>query len=828
MSARLTLAAAVVIWGLAGPFWNQALLLPVKEPQASATDPGPSPGGLSFIANQGQIDGPTRYVASTGNVTAHLTDRGLALRLLAERTPCGDTRAANIHMTFVGADPRLVPVGESLLPTRFNWFKGNDPDRWVTDVPSFASVLYDDVWPGIDVRVKSRGQSLEYDFILEPGADLDAVRLDLAGADSIALTTEGALEVHTSAGILSQPAPATWTEDTAGERTKIDCRYALLDSDTIGFETSRRDTTQMLVIDPVIAFSSYLGGSLFEQGRVIAVAADGSVYAGGRSESVTDFPATPGSYDTILDAPSDGYVAKFDTAGEALEWATFLGGDSARAEPSGIALRQDGGVVVQGETHDADFPVVASAVQRTYGGAGDIFILELTPQGNALRFSTFLGGSGFDLAANVVLDEQDRIVIMGYSQSTDYPTTPDAAEPTITDAQDMITTRLTADGRQIDYSSYHGWLGSGAVTGFCRGPDGSMAAYGRTLGPFLPVTPGVFQPTPGGAADGFIMRFDSELQLLYCTYLGGGDSDLTQGIALDAEGYAYVTGQTHSVNFPTTPGTIDTTPAGTGEGFVSKITPDGSTLVFSTFLGGGASDQGYGIAATPNGRAVVTGEAWSTDFPKTLDAQPYQPPTFLTVFSPDGNRLEYSTHLSSGADEAAFAIALSPDGDVAYLTGRTTSATLPAAESSFDPTYNGGHDAIVIAVDLAAWTDLGASLAPANGEAPTLSGRGRIGPGDEYELALTGAPADSLAYFVFAIDAWHAPFKGGTLVPAASAPTGAVFPLITDGRGAITFTDTWPGGTPAGFPIYVQYWLPVALGPAGFTASNAVVAVTAD
>ena len=802
---------------------------------------------LLFAENRGQVEGPTRYLASMGALTAHLLDDRIALRLVASSgfptvgdlslrgapdpapyTP-GDesTPGANVHLRFDGADPSMSVVGGSKLPTVLSYFRGNDPARWVTRVPCYGSARYSQPWPGIDVDVRGNDGRLEYDLLLEPGADLSQAVFAVDGANELRIADDGSLQIETVAGTLRQPLPRTWESLGDGTTRLLACNYRVIDDARFGFEAPDWSGQSTLVVDPVIAWGSYLGGSSFDQGDVVAVDSDGRAVVGGWTQDSFDFPLTPGAFDTTLGNQIDGFVARFSPDGESLEMAAYIGGNAPQDYVFGLAPMPDGSLVAHGSTRSTDFPVTPGAYSTTFSGFVDLYVMRISPDGGSLLYSTLVGGNANDISGGFSVDSQQRAILTGTTYSVDFPITANAAEPTM-DGHDMFVTCLSADGSSLEYSSFISWVGVATQIHSALGIDGSLVVAGGTNSANIPVTSGALDPSFNGEGDVFLLRLDPLFQLDWCTYLGGSLNERARAIAIDDAGSVYVTGETNSITFPTSPGCFDPFKSGSDDAFVAKISADGSALEYSTFLGGTSGEKGFGLAVDEFGCAVVVGESGSADFPTAEDALSLGTLPFLARLSPDGSHLWTSTLLGDPtALDDAFGVALGPDGS-AYVTGFTWSNQLPGTQGAFDDTLDGSFDCFVLKVDLAAWTDLGQGLSPIAGPAPRLTGRGELLGGNPLFLRLTDASPNSLAFLILGLTAWNAPFKGGTLVPAAEPPFGLALPLGTDTAGTLYLPAVWSAGIPHGIPVYAQYWLPDSAGPHGFTASNAVVAVTVE
>jgi hypothetical protein len=455
-----------------------------------------------------------------------------------------------------------------------------------------------------------------------------------------------------------------------------------------------------------LAFSTYLGGTANDQGLGVAIDAAGNSYVTGATTS-TDFPVTPGAYDTTFNGASDAYVAKYDPSGTLL-WATYLGGSGDEA-PTGIAVDGSGDVYVTGQTGDASFPTTAGAFQTSIHSSQDGFVAKINATGTALVYSTFLGGSGADYGGfGMAVDSSGDAYIGGSTRSSDFPTTPGAfrpSKPGFGGVNSATVTELNPSGSALVFSTYLGGTSSTfneGVYGIAVDVSGSVYVTGVTSAADFPATPGAFETSlPGGGNQIFMAKFNSSgSALLYSTYLGssGGTSAVNGGVgglAIDGAGNAYITGDTNSSNFPTTPGAFQTAyGGGSSDAFVSELNAAGTALVFSTYLGGSGDDfappYGGGISMDAAGDVSVVGRTTSMNFPTTNALQPaYGGGTsdaYVTRLSAGGAGLAYSTYLGgSGAEDYVITygglIAVDPAGN-AYVTGATSSTDFPTASAS--------------------------------------------------------------------------------------------------------------------------------------------------
>jgi len=657
---------------------------------------------LSFEANQGQADAQVRFLAHGQGYTLFLTPTEAVLSLNKSQTrtrnpsftkfspssppntkfsPSSFMSSSSqpkaigtvLRMQFIGANPAPQLLGEEALTGQVNYLVGNDPGRWRTGVPTYAKVAYEGVYPGVNLVYYGNQRQLEYDFVVAPRADPRQIKLAFKGANKIEINSAGELVLHTASGDLRVHKPVIYQE-TGGARKSIKGGYVLKDSQTVGFQVAAYDVAHPLIIDPVLVYSTYLGGSGFDRGLGIAVDARGQAYVTGATSS-TDFPAKNAVQPVQADL-DDVFVAQLAADGASLRYATYLGG-SENDFGTSIAVDLRGQATVTGQTSSPDFPT-ENALQPIFGGAADVFVAQLTADGRALRYSTYLGGSGFDNGSGIALDLQGLAYVTGGTQSPDFPTE-NALQPRYGGGSfDAFVARLTADGAALGYATYLGGKGFDAGDSIAVTPFGQAYVTGGTESADFP-TENALRPALNGINDAFVAKFSADgAALSYSTYLGGSDSDAGLGIAVDLRGQAYVTGFTFSADFPTV-NAPQPHLNGIFDAFVTKLSADGAALGYSTYLGGGGDDEGLGIAVDLRGQAYVTGRTIASDFPtvnalKSTLGGPMD--GFVTQLRADGRALRYSTYLGGSGFDNGSAIAVDLRGQ-AYVTGNTGSTDFP-------------------------------------------------------------------------------------------------------------------------------------------------------
>jgi len=676
---------------------------------------------LSFEANTGQAENSVKFFSRGKGYGMYLTGNGTELTLChtassaaraglrAKPDPLQKSDVCDIvRMQLAGAGGKTEPAGEDQLPGTVNYFIGSDPAKWRTSIPTYAKVRYSGIYPGIDLVYYGNPSALEFDFLVAPHSDPGLVRLRFDGPSHLRLAANGDLVMTVAKGPLVFRKPLVY-QLVDGHRQPVAGAFTLVDKHTVGFRLGSYDRAKALVIDPALAFSTFLGGSGFfgDSGNAIAVDSAGNVYVTGSACS-TDFPVTPGAFQATNAAAANSgcnaFASKLNPGGTALVYSTYLGGSSTNMggdNGRAIAVDAAGNAYVAGQTYSTDFPVTQGAFQTTNRAAANetsnAFVAKLNPTGTALVYSTYLGGSGYqveypgDAANAIAVDAAGDAYVAGQSYSPDFPVTQGAFQTTnncvANQCANAFVTKLNPGGMALVYSTYLGGSGGNRVgymgdVGSAIALDAQGHAYltGQAGSSNFPVTSGAFQSANHAVANQASTAILTELNtagtgLVYSTYLGGSGGDAGNAIAVDSEANAYVAGWTASTDFPVTPEAFQTASHATSFGFnafVTKMNPAGTALVYSTYLGGSGGvvnlmptlmmkggDQASGLAVDSSGNVYVAGSTASADFPVTPGAYQTtnndQPPcggycisgynAFITALNPSGSALVYSTYL---------------------------------------------------------------------------------------------------------------------------------------------------------------------------------------
>lgn len=675
---------------------------------------------LAFEANQGQSNSSAKFLLHRSGY-GFLFDSNEIVLSMSKESPSSKSVSrkkqiiqkpsvgiiSSIKMKLLGANEQTPVSGIDKLPGTKNYFMGNDPKKWQTNIPTYRKVKYTSVYEGIDMIFYGNQRELEYDFVVSPNANPQSIRLEFQGANKIHLDRNKDLVITTKTGKIVHRKPRIYQEKE-GQKQLIEGEFLLQSKNQISFKVGEYDHTKPLIIDPVLAFSTYLGGAGDDIGNSIAIDQTGSSYITGNTNLTGVAP-----FQTPLATPAcqtctNGFVTKFDPTGTVLLYSTYFGG-SLGTVSNGIAVDGSGNAYITGVTSSADFPIVGNSVQPSITATGpqngDAFVIKLNPNGSGLVYSTFLGGSRVDVGTAIAVDATGKAYITGTSNSTeDFPgTTPRTSIgltiPLQFGTHTAFVAKLSEDASSLIYSVRYG-SSQGTTTAAAIALDKAGNAYiaGTHDGSYgylsvtheLPTTPGSLiekRTNEYQVSEGFVAKISRAGGLIYGTYLGGDLYDEARGIAVDSDGNAYVAGMTSSNNFPITPNAfqnkladeISTNNRPFNQGFITKINPSGSGLIYSTYLRG---TQCNAIAIDQNGHAFVTGRA-NSDLQIEDAIQPnvnFYVDAFVAELDTAGESLLYSTFLGgSGSNEEGRGIAVDELGN-AYITGKTDSLNFPTTD----------------------------------------------------------------------------------------------------------------------------------------------------
>jgi len=716
-------------------FLRPAMFLCLSGFAFTALARGGSPGVI-FEPNSGQYPSTVRYFSRFAEVSLFLEASGA-------RILYGDPRrgADSVVVEWLGGNPAVTISGFEETGGVSNYYFSPNQSDWRAAVPHYRRVRYASVFSGIDVIFYENRNQLEFDFLIHPGADPSQIRMRIGGTARLRLSPRGDLVIGARGRELRLGKPVLYQPGVSGNKP-VAGSYVLAGNRTVQFRVGDYDKQEALIIDPTlvstyvggrdvdlpsgvttdvagniyltgytsstdfprssspykailgtgdsdafvmklnatatsILYATFLGGSFADYGRAIAVDSTGAAYITG--STIGRFPTTIGAFRELpANAPAI-FAAKLDAAGGALVYATYLDGAGAG---QGIAVDGAGNAYVAGFTYTSTFTTTTGAYQRTYGGATDGFVVKLNPSGTAQLYSTFLGGQGEDQITGIDVDTSGNAYVTGFTASNNFPTTPSAYRMAYSGSTDAFVAKLKDDGTALVYSTYLG--GSNIDRAYAIDIDGSGNSYiaGQTFSSSFPTTAGAFRTAHGGGSDAFVTKLNATgSSLAYSTFLGGAGAcsvsdpfrqyscDTAYAISVDANGQAFVAGLA-GPGFQLS-GASQSTPGGNGDAFVTQINATGTSLIYSTFVGGGGGDVALGVTNSSASGPVVTGFTNSTDFPVSSGAL-------------------QTTH-GGGAQEG-------------FLTRLASCTATPGSSGSFFPGAAGSYSIDVIATPACGWS----------------------------------------------------------------------------------------------------------------------------
>jgi hypothetical protein len=802
-----------------------------------------------------------------------------------------------LRLRLANANLQLQPEGVGMLPGIANYIRGNDPLKWHTNIPTYSKVRYSGVYPGVDLVYYGNQGQLEYDFIVAPGASPKPLEMQFDGAQKLEITSKGDLSVSTGHGSIVFQRPVVYQQINS-TRKPVTGGFTLLAKNTVGFRIGRYNHSQPLVIDPTLLYSTYLGGTYQDFVTSVAAGPGGSAYVTGLTLS-EDFPLTAGAFQAVnyaseTSSVTTAFVSKFNASGTAVLYSTYLGGDAISGTQynqgdygKSIAVDSSGDAFVAGYTYSTDFPVTSGSFQtvaRQQTSQATGFVTKLNPAGTGLIYSTYLGGNVLDEPTSMTIDTSGNAFISGVTYSTNFPTTSGAFQTTNksapTGGYNRFVTKLNPSGTALVYSTYLGGtneMPSYLSDFFYTNPivvDASGNAYvaAFTNTDNFPTTSGAYQKALKGNFNATLTKFNATgTTLIYSTYLGGSANTFSEGLAVDSSGNAYIAGFTTDADFPVTAGSFQQTNHATGvpyndevinptdtNGFVTKINPSGSALVYSTYLGGTTSawggDQIYSLVVDSAGDAIVAGLATSSDFPVTANAYQlknngatlccagsptYSYNAFLTQFNPTGTALLYSTYFGGSGQQnpdgpgpfsgggavsgdAADDIALSSTGEL-FMVGYADSTNFPTTPGALETVYHSQENmGFVTAFNFGTPLNTAATIT-------TLAASGNpVTPGTSVTFTAsvapatgTGTPSGTVVFSVDEATASTATLVSGKATYTVSNLAPGEHYVLASYSGSSTYTASGDG-----FNEVIQPVIPVISPAAGTYTSVQTVTIT--
>lgn len=612
-----------------------------------------------------------------------------------------------VAMRLDGARTDVTPRVEKELAGRIHRITGSDPQRWQTRLRAHGRVVYPEVFPGVDVAYYGRGRELEYDFIVGPGANPDQARLRFDGVRAVRIDETGDLRLETGAGTLIQRRPEAYQQGPEG-REPVQAAYGVNPDGSVGFRLGDYDRERTLVIDPVLSYATFVGGSGLDQCWDIAVDDAGYAFVVGETESVrltglrivstnafqTNYQGGQAS------VAGDAFVAKLNPDGTSFEWFTYLGGsdlDGALA----VALGTGGEPVIAGFTTSTNFPLTAGAYQTVVGGDTnrytgrklyDAFVTRLRADGSGLVSSTLFGGEGEDQALDLVLAADQSAVLVGSTSSTNLPLVGATDGGAYSGTRDGFLAVVKADGTALLRSRFFGGSGRDSAEGVALNPAGDIAhVVGLTESTNFPVV-AALQSTNSGGFDVFAAGVRlSDGSTEYATYLGGEADEYGYRVNVGLGGQVWVAGVTFSTNLPLV-SPMQSTNAGFSDALLARLSPDGKALEMCSFFGGTLEDSFWDVRVDTAGRVHLAGETLSRSLPGMDTNSVFGTNTGLSEIlivrlETDGTPM--TSLYGAPGDELAYAVATDPAGS-AYVAGRVRSVAFPVSSTNVAQAVYGG------------------------------------------------------------------------------------------------------------------------------------------
>lgn len=659
---------------------------------------------LRFVENIGQMDEQFRFVSQGGKYKSFLAPGGAIISLTQhEKDQIIDSNI--IHLQFLNSDQNALIEGIDALASRSNYLNGNNPEKWHTNVKHYERVKYSNLYPDIDLILYGNQQRLEYDFVIKPGGNPDQIELCYEGADSIYIDKDGNLILSTNTGNLIQGIPKSYQEIN-GKRKPIKSNYLIQSAKekTVKLALGNYDSTQNLVIDPIIHYSTYLGGSRSDVCRDIAVDDAGNAYVIGTTRS-EDFLLKNPYQQTKTASPSfDAFITKIDKDG-ALVYSTFIGGSDGTTSGISIEVDNDGNVYAIGITNTTDFPLVRSIQDTLKSNSSEEFVLTLSANGSELLFSTYFGGfgtSGRGDTQDIAVDKEKNIYITG-SLNTDleFPITNTFQELNLRDfTHNGFVAKINPATSQLVYSiPFNGLEPKGIAVDHLGQAHviGTAYASPSDISPQMPLVNALQNEFKGGPpfadSDPYVMKISNDgSELLFATYFGGkGESrELGNSIAIDDSGYIYILGTTDREDLPTTPNAYRMLRFDRDDIFVAKLSPDGSQIIYCTYVGGDGDDRALKLDLDKEGNVYLVATTTSRDIPN-VNSISDRGDVFIGRLNADGSNLDFTTRW--GGENDFFSIGVDTFKNI-YIAGGTDNSRYPTV-NAFQNAYRGSIDAYV-------------------------------------------------------------------------------------------------------------------------------------
>jgi len=658
---------------------------------------------LAFESNKGQSAREVQFISRALHYTVFLEAHeativfpGAGLHSVPKQALVtkGVADTEFVSLRLLQSDRTAVPLTEEPLLAEANYFLGSDPRRWRTHVPLFGRVHFRSVYKNVDVMYYGNEAQLEYDFVIRPGGDPQSIRFSLEGAHRTEIERSGNITMRVGEARFALRRPIAY-QIVHAQKHRVPARFLPLGGGQFGIQVGNYDCRLPLIVDPALAYSTFLGGSDDEGIFGIGFDNEGNLYVAGETSSL-DFP-NKGAVQNHVGGNYDAFLSKLDPTGTRLIYSTYLGG-SLYDHAVGIQIDELGSAYIAGTTLSTDFPV-KNASQPFPGGEADGFVTKLSPSGSELVFSTYLGGRGFDQVAALAIDHDNHVYVAGGTNSPDFPITSNAFEKDCDGGAhtgfcigDAFVTEFDASGQSMMYSTYLGGTGYDAATGLAVDEQGQAYVVGQASSSNFPRS-NAYQSSLSGPSDALVTKLNATgTDVVFSTFLGGSGFDGATGLALDHRDRVYVTGTTNSMDFPLVRPFQSKNRGGFTDGFIAKLDSQTSELIYSTYLGGTGFDVPLRIAVNGRDEASVVGFTSSTDFPTYNALNSFYgggaADAFVAMLDRSGRKLRFATYLGGSGDDYGYGITIGR-GNSVWVGGSTSSKDFPIV-NAFQPAYSGG------------------------------------------------------------------------------------------------------------------------------------------
>ncbi|MGA1873973.1 MAG: fibronectin type III domain-containing protein, partial [Thermoplasmatota archaeon] len=682
------------------------VMLLLVVPGISASDDGPDNPNIEMkdpvisrdlIENRGQLDDESIRFYTLGRMRAALGDD--FIRYSMERKTEEDTvRTDCWEVQFTGSSQtEAEPVDRT--STVYNFFFGNDPKGWFTNVDGYSSVIYERIYPGIDMVFHTDTGDLKYDLVLHPGSDPSSIMLTVKGHESLEVI-DNELVIELSDGtFVRERGLHVFYRDTG---ITVPASFTLIDENTFTFSLADYDITKTIVIDPVI-FSTWIGGLGSDQAWGMKVDGAGNTYVTGAT-TARQFPVTDGAYEKEWQGSQDAYLFRMNDTGKGIDFCTLIGGS---ADEAGMVIDLDdtGNIYLSGRVFSDDFPFSPNAYSRTHSGGYDVFVSKFDSTASNLLYSTYVGGQSSEWPQNIVCDKAGSVFVGGISNGIGFPTSDEALVGSYGGGDiDGFLFKLNPQGSQIQYSTYIGGDHDDRVTGLVVDDQGFAYITGFTRSSDFILTQGAYDTTPEGSSDAYIMKVATNGKTaVYSTLFGGSEGDGIYDLAMDDEGDLVFTGLTYSPDLPASSGLISNTHIGDADIFLAEMDINCTQVKRCTYIGSSGYERPTFLDIGPAGRVTIAGSTSSSSFPVSQDAllssvADHSDDFLITVLS-DWSDIQYSTIMGGGRMDQLAGAGADDTGRI-FAAGSTDNANFPTTPGSFNENNNGFEDAYVFSISL--------------------------------------------------------------------------------------------------------------------------------